>query len=86
MTSYFRLKDAAERVGLSVATIILRNCTPSDFPEARKAAEWGLNMPNVDGIIAITPTDGATTAYYVRRNKASLTIWKDERPAKEYLR
>ena len=66
--------------------IILRNCGPDDFTLAGRAARWGLTeMKNKDGIITYG-LDGnfpPVAIFYVRRNKASITVWKDETTLKD---
>lgn len=56
--------------------IILRNCGPDDMILAGRAAKWGLTeMTNKDGIL--TYGEPVVAAFYVRRNKASMTVWKE---------
>jgi hypothetical protein len=57
-----------------VPNVILKGVDPDDFILATRAARWMLAQPHSqkDGIIAYG--EGETKDFYVKRNKASVTV------------
>jgi hypothetical protein len=61
-------------IPMSAKKIILKDVDPDDWVLAIRAAKWLMGQFQKDAILAYGESDDALKHFYVKRNKASITV------------